>query len=154
MSTPSRRLRPSKLSVSGTTEMDREDASASGRSAVESVTMAMLAIAWLISGRITAAAVVAVFEEAVFNRLDGNQRHQHDHRGEDGDRVIAESDRHAKRCDHPDRRGSRQPPDQLALTEYRSGAKKTDAGHDLSRNTSGVHAGPETLLEAERREHA
>src|SRR5713226_1837244 len=108
MSTPSSRLCPSRLSVSGTTVTDLVAASCGGKSAVESVTMAagrllkganpipaFEALGSNVDRRRIVVAALLVLEEAVLDRPHADEEHEHDEGREHGDTVVAKADRHA-----------------------------------------------------------
>src|SRR5882724_3936651 len=142
MSTPSRRRLPSRWRVSGTTVTPRAVASAGGRSAVESVTMAT-------PRAVTPSRRDDLYFDRLLNLLvpveqhvlDGSEKEQHreDQRsGEYRRRVKAETDGHPD-CRHdPDRCRRREAVDLVALAQDGAGAKEADAGNDLRRDSCRV----------------
>lgn len=103
---------------------------------------------------IAATPVAPILEEPVFERPDGDQRHNHQHSGEDRDAEETEPNRHAERRHHPDRRSSRQAANVFALAEYRPSTEESDARHNLRSYAGRVDTRSEYRLEAERAEHA
>ncbi len=72
------------------------------------------------------------------NRDEGVEEHQHDEedrRASDRDPVLALPEDDADSGDTPDARAGRDPADEVARANHRSGTEKSDAGHD-----SGAHS--------------
>src|SRR5580704_17546261 len=116
MSTPSRRLSPSRCSVNGTTVTPRTAARAGGRSAVESVTMATpravkcsrrasrgndLDFDRLLNLHVSV-------EQHFLYRAQKEKQREDEERGEDRRHVEAETNGHPDRRHHPDRRSRRE----------------------------------------------
>src|SRR5207253_905342 len=93
-------------------------------------------------------------DEALLDRLDGDKGQDDEDPGEDRDRVVAESDGHAEGGDDPDHGCSRQAADVFAKAEDAARTEKSDAGHDLCRDSRRVDGLAEEGDQPEAGEHA
>src|SRR6478609_9229614 len=139
MSTPSRRLLPSRWRVSGTTVTFRAAASAGGRSAVESVTIATpRAVTSSRRGDLYFDRILNLLVPVEQHVLDGAKEKEHRQDQEGGEyrrHVKAEADGHADGSHDPDGCGRRKTMDLVALAEDCARAKEADAGDDLRRDS-------------------
>src|SRR5256714_1616619 len=98
--------------------------------------------------------VSATADEALLDRLDGDEGQDDEHPGEDRDRVVAEADGHAERGDDPDHRRGRQAAHVFAEAKDAARTEKSDAGHDLRRDSRWVDGLAEKGDQPQACEHA
>jgi hypothetical protein len=93
-------------------------------------------------------------EHAALERPYRDQRHEHEHRGEDANPKATESDDHPDCCDHPDGSRGGQASDVCALPEDGARAEKADTGDNLRGDAGGIGAAAEKRLKADCGEQA
>src|SRR5487761_562981 len=161
MSTPSRRLCPSRWRVSGTTVTPLAAAKARGRSAVESVTMATVRSVNRSRGpsrgddldfdRLLNLPVPV--KQQLLDRPEKEEHGQDEPGGEYRRHVKAETNGHPD-CGHEPNRGrGGEAVDLVALAEDGARAKEANSRHDLGRDAGRVR-GAAKRLEPQPREQA
>src|SRR5712692_5707740 len=168
MSTPSRRLSPSRCRVSGTTVTDRVAASSEGRSAVESVTMATERLlkpandSPEVSGlgsnlgrwRRVGVPALLVLEEPPLDRPHDDEDHDHKDGCEGRDGVVTKADGHAQRRSDPYLRCRGHASNVATLAKDRARADEAYTSHDLRRDPRRIDAHAKRRLQSKSREHA